>query len=165
MAVQPPGIERRGDVARPVDRAGKIRGDLVSADDEKHALRPVDRTGHAVAEAVDVDDLAILAHAVGAAEIGLRLPCPLSRFRRMVLPVPKYFVALAETVIDAERIDRHAAADADAGAVQRLHEIVRRFRAGGKAVNAKAPAFQILSRLFQIRHGVQSSSMLSNPWP
>ena len=52
MAVQPPGIERRGDVARPVDRAGKIRGDLVSADDEKHALRPVDRTGHTVAEAV-----------------------------------------------------------------------------------------------------------------
>ena len=80
----------RGDVARPVDRAGKIWGDLVSADDEKHALRPVDRTGHAVAEAVDVDDLAILAHAVSAAEIGLRLPCPLSRFRRMVLPVPKY---------------------------------------------------------------------------
>ena len=35
------------------------------------------------------------------------------------------------------------AADADAGAVQRLHEKLRRFRAGSEAMNAKAPVFQI----------------------
>ena len=165
MAVQPPGIERRGDVARPVDRAVQIRGDLVFPYDEKHALRPVDRRCDAVAVAVDVDDLAGLAHAVGAAKERFRRCAALAAVRRRLFPAPDDIVIGTEPVVYADLIDRHAAADADAGVVERLRKVVRRFRAGGENVRAEAPVFQIFSGLFEICHGVQSSSMLSNPCP
>lgn len=138
---------RRGDVARAVDGALVVGGQLVAPDYEIDLFVAEKRRGHAVAYSVDVYDFAAFGERVGRRYVEVRRHGFFADLRALLLPVPDHRVVLFEQLVEPELLRRRAAAYADGRAVDFAVEVGRGLRAGREDLHRIS---SLLQRLFNL---------------